>query len=331
MRIKLLFVLIIWFVCVFTAPLQIFGAWQKQNSNTFAWLHSIYFADAENGFAVGANGTLLTTADAGATWRKTQVSTKDNLRDIAFTNLTDGWILAERDEYNLKPKEARSYLLRTADAGKTWRKVEFANNTLNSQFVRFIVGADKQKIWAIGSTGAFYLLEKNAAAWQKQPPPTDYLLLGGWLSNQRSGGLLAANGSVLTTADAGATWRETTVSKTGKPRLNAAFFVDARAGWIVGANGKIFAAANGVGWREQNSGVAADLLDVRFVGVSEGWAAGDAGTLLRTVDAGATWTLEDTAGKTTRRLERLFFVKTADRKTRGWAVGFGGTILTYAE
>ena len=78
-------------------------------------------------------------------------------------------------------------------------------------------------------------------------------------------------------------------------------------------------------WEPQNSGVSTDLLDVKFLNASEGWAVGTEGTVIHTSDGGVKWTTE-LAG-TKHPLERVFF---ADR-TRGWAVGFGGTILTYVR
>ena len=43
-------------------------------------------------------------------------------------------------------------------------------------------------------------------------------------------------------------------------------------------------------WRRVASGTAAPLFDVRFVDEMRGWVVGDGGTVLRTLDGGATWT-----------------------------------------
>jgi photosystem II stability/assembly factor-like uncharacterized protein len=70
--------------------------------------------------------------------------------------------------------------------------------------------------------------------------------------------------------------------------------------------------------------VSVDLFDVKFLDEREGWASGAEGTLLHTLDGGARWTLVPSG--TTHPLERLCFAG----RTRGWVVGFGGTILAYA-
>jgi photosystem II stability/assembly factor-like uncharacterized protein len=62
---------------------------------------------------------------------------------------------------------------------------------------------------------------------------------------------------------------------------------------------------------------------VKFLDEFEGWAVGAQGTLIHTTDGGAHWTVERSG--TTHALERICFAG----HTRGWLVGFGGTILSY--
>jgi photosystem II stability/assembly factor-like uncharacterized protein len=78
-------------------------------------------------------------------------------------------------------------------------------------------------------------------------------------------------------------------------------------------------------WHSQNSKVQADLSDVKFLDASEGWAAGSEGILLHTGNSGIRWTVEPTG--ITHPIERLFFVG----RDKAWAVGFGGTILSYTR
>ncbi|MGH9883864.1 MAG: WD40/YVTN/BNR-like repeat-containing protein, partial [Pyrinomonadaceae bacterium] len=78
-------------------------------------------------------------------------------------------------------------------------------------------------------------------------------------------------------------------------------------------------------WSPQKSGVSADLLDVKFLDASEGWAVGTEGTVIHTRDGGLHWTTERTG--INHQLERIFFVD----RTHGWSVGFGGTVLSYVR
>ena len=42
--------------------------WTAQTSGTTNWLSSVYFTDANTGYAVGAGGTILKTTDGGGTF-----------------------------------------------------------------------------------------------------------------------------------------------------------------------------------------------------------------------------------------------------------------------
>ena len=61
-----------------------------------------------------------------------------------------------------------------------------------------------------------------------------------------------------------------------------------------------------------------------FLDAAAGFAVGAEGTIIHTVDGGKTWRTE--ASGTRHTLERLSLVS----RTRGWAVGFGGTIVAYS-
>lgn len=304
------------------------GEWRKQPSGTLAWLHSIYFLDGKRGWIAGSNGTLLTTTDGGATWKTAPKPSEDNLRDVFFIDEKNGWLLAERDIFKLKSAgEARSVLLRTTDGGATWERTGIfpINKTESPQFTRLLVSEDRTTVWAIGELGSLYRLE-NDQIWQKQAPPTRFLLRGGAIFNRNEAVLIGAGATILHTTDGGNIWREARVYSGENARFNSVFFATRSLGWAVGMGGRIFASFDGGRtWRMQNSPVASDLFDVRFITPNEGWAVGDGGALLHTINSGNNWTSEKI--NTTHRLERIVFIG----RERGFAVGFGGTILAYTN
>ena len=105
-------------------------------------LRDVCFADAQHGWVVGENGTILATVDGGTTWtrqsegvpvptpRRPQVVHKqyglDTLPDIEgpppglqlmsvrFLDASRGWTVG------FFPSEGRSVVLRTVDGGATW-------------------------------------------------------------------------------------------------------------------------------------------------------------------------------------------------------------------
>jgi len=59
---------------------------------------------------------------------------------------------------------------------------------------------------------------------------------------------------------------------------------------IVGEGGKIFRSNDGgLTWQKQNSGTTANLYAVNFIDSSNGWAVGDNGIILNTINAGYSW------------------------------------------
>jgi photosystem II stability/assembly factor-like uncharacterized protein len=74
-------------------------------------------------------------------------------------------------------------------------------------------------------------------------------------------------------------------------------------------------------WKIQQSGVIDDLLDVHFADSLTAWIVGNAGTILKTIDAGLSW--EAQSSGTTLSLRSVHFPDT----NSGWAVGANGTIL----
>ena len=61
---------------------------------------------------------------------------------------------------------------------------------------------------------------------------------------------------------------------------------------------------------------------MHFTDANNGWAVGDGGTILKTIDGGATWAPQ-TSGTPTQVLTGVHFTDA----NNGWAVGSGGTIL----
>lgn len=305
-------------ICLICFQVAMAG-WTKQNANTLAWLHDVYFFDENRGLITGSGGTFLETGDGGKTWTKRKNFTTDNILQIYFLDDYTGWLLCERDPYS-RGANAVSYLMKTTDGGDTWQKIEFKD--AGRTRVTKIFFNRKGKGFAVGESGAFF--ESGAeGAWEKSPSPVRYLMLDGTFFDESNGAIVGAGSSVYFTENAGASWSRANVFGQSAAKLNAVFFVDRRNGWTVGAGGKILqTVSGGKTWRAQNSGASADLHDVFFKNTTEGWAIGDGGTLLHTQTGGNVWVTEETNVK--HRLEKIVF---AGKK--GFVVGFGGTVLVY--
>jgi len=302
------------------------GAWAKQRTSSLAWLHAVYFLDHNRGWAVGSRGTLLATNDGGSRWHVQPQPTEDAIRDLYFSNSLEGWLLCERNIYDLRSNdEQRAYLMKTTDGGEHWKRLNLRGAAVDARLMRALF-SNGGRAWAFGEGGSIYTTQDSGASWIKLQSPTRYLLLGGVFVDENSGWLVGAGATILQTSDGGETWHAGRIPGAPNLRFNAASFVDTRHGWAVGSGGAIYRTSNGGrSWQLQNSGVTADLLDVKFLDDREGWAVGAEGIVLHTIDGGLHWTTERSG--TPHALERIFFTDRA----HGWAVGFGGTIISYSS
>jgi photosystem II stability/assembly factor-like uncharacterized protein len=295
------------------------AGWRKIESGTLGWLHAVYFLNDNKGWIAGSQGTFLTTEDGGKTWRQAAKFTEDKIRDVYFSDAQTGWILCEHDRFTLG-KASPSYLMKTADGGASWETIEIDKGRIRLSRLFF----DKKGFgYAVGEGGIFYALQDDRRTWKKSALPVSYLMLAGTFPGEFQAALVGGGGTILFTDDAGMSWNKATLAGELNTRLNSVFFINQKIGWTVGAAGKIYTTSNGGRfWREQNSGVTKDLTDVFFLDTAEGFAVGDNGTILHTTTAGNIWNAIKPAVK--HRLERIFFAG-----NRGFAVGFGGTILVY--
>ncbi len=294
--------------------------WVKRNTNSFAWFKDVNFLNQNIGWIAGTDGVLLSTADGGATWIQEKKITNDSLIQIHFLNETTGWLLCERNVFN-RGSNPTSYLQKTIDGGLTWQKIEFLDGG-RERVTRIVFNNDGVGI-AFGEGGVFYKMQEDGVSWRKSKSAIRYLLLDGAFSDDRAGAIVGTGGTILFSKDSGFTWEKATLLGDLDTRFNAVFFAGQKGSWAVGSKGRIFRSSGGGRlWRQQLSNVTADLNDVYFTSVSNGWAVGENGIIIRTRDGGNTWNGENS--KTIHRLEKIVF-----NGERGWAVGFGGTVLTY--
>jgi len=107
--------------------------------------------------------------------------------------------------------------------------------------------------------------------------------------------------------------------------LRGVHFVDARKGWIVGDQGKIFATTDaGKTWTAQPSSATNYTLNaVDFATTAIGTVVGAAGQVRRTTNSGTTWALQTVESDGGKGLNDVFF----QNANSGWIVGNGGLIL----
>ncbi len=294
------------------------GDWRKLESGSLAWLQAVDFLDEEKGYAAGSGGTLLETKDAGLSWRRVSVPTSDTIRDLHFVDRSIAWMLCDRGR-TLGEKNP-TYLMRTADGGKTWSQIEFGQPS--ERYDRLFFAPDGTA-FASGEGSKLARFDSGGEPLGQLTLPVRYLIADGIALSPSKLILAGGGGTLVDSGDHGRTWRAAIfLSERPAQKLNSIFFADPRFGWTAGNGGVIFSTNDGgETWRKQLSGTGSNIYDIAFRDQMNGFAVGEAGSILRTDDGGSGWSVDNSG--TRHRLERVVFVG-----KRAFAVGYGGTIVS---
>ncbi|MBU1821133.1 MAG: hypothetical protein KKG00_06440, partial [Bacteroidetes bacterium] len=290
-------------------PEELAGSWVPQWGNlTAAHLADVAFPSASVGFAVGEEGILLKSMDAGANWESLQSGTTSDLKRIHMISSSVGWAVGHN-----------STLLKTQDGGITWIKQKIPGNYQMSD-LSFV---DENSGWVIGSSKIFHTSD-GGDTWIAQQSGTQYNLFGVHAVNPSTAWIIAPNGLVLKTTNGGDAWVQVNVGSSSF--LTDIYFTDSNNGWIVGGSKTILHTSNGgVTWIAQTADVVTNngIIDqIQFVDSSVGWIKAGY-DYFKTTNGGATWSQLPTSPGSNTGFPPRFFMKNS---TEGVMVGEWGSI-----
>ena len=260
-----------------------------------------YEAVTDDGFAVGDDGTIITTADQGANWTF-QLGPANRLNDTSFADASNGWCVGTRgtiinttdggDAWD--PQDSGVYedlngvhfsedtavpgtyygwavgngnkLLYSNDGGASW--TNYSGVGVNYNDVYTIISGLDMYVWAVGDSGTVsyqsFAIAGVPDVWTNPagaPPVVD--LHGVYALDATNIWTVGANGTIANTIDGGANWTPQTSGVTAT--LNGVCVADANNAWAVGASDTIVNTTNGgTSWSTQTSGVNVALYDVQF-------------------------------------------------------------------
>jgi photosystem II stability/assembly factor-like uncharacterized protein len=96
-------------VSIFFLSGHLSAQWVQQNSGTTQNLYTVYFTNANTGFAAGARGTILKTTNGGINWINLTTDTTYNYNEMVFINSTTGIMVG-----------SNGLVLRTTNEGNNW-------------------------------------------------------------------------------------------------------------------------------------------------------------------------------------------------------------------
>jgi photosystem II stability/assembly factor-like uncharacterized protein len=182
------------------------ATWRQAKSvPTRAMLTAVYFADAEYGWAVGHDETILNTIDGGETWTRSHFApdAQQPLLDLWFANRISGIAVGAYGAY-----------LTTNDGGRHWASTKFSppaktpasdDEPPPDYHLNRIVGVGN-RLYIAAEGGQLYRSDDRGANWRALPSPYEGSFFG--LVPIRGDGLLAfgLRGHLFRSADAGQTW-----------------------------------------------------------------------------------------------------------------------------
>lgn len=248
-------------------------------------------------WAAGYWGTVLYSADGGATWQRGRTPVRNILYDVSFADDRSGWAVGQN-----------GVILRSRDGGETWTRQlaevedEFGDRFELDTSLFGVAAMGPDTAWAVGDYGVV-LYTGDGETWEHRPiPPETYpddnvpdrIFNAVHFSSSEVGWIAGEFGTVLRTRDGGATWvGERTFVDTPEDLylfdLHALDGAPPAPAATVGLAGSVLVSADGgERWEPRPVDTSAGLFGVEWRG-DRGIVVGDRGVLFLTHDGGLTW------------------------------------------
>jgi len=307
-------------------------AWRPLPIGTSADFRDVFFTDPLHGWISGggydiAGGLIGRTRDGGKSWqfRSGIIAPATNGLHVEALHFFDA-------QHGLAATDGGKIFV-TSNGGDDWGEVRAWSGATDYLFGFHFL--DEQKGWVVGLAGVL-TTDDGGAHWTKLAKTEGRAIA---FVDAQNGWLVGQHAVLMSSADGGASWTHVDLpfANDEKPDLWDICFADTREGWIVGDEATLLRTMDGgQTWTRRaldipglhsaakldriptSTGVAVvdagdrtsglTLASVRFADSQHGWIAGffanmGRSMILRTVDGGATWTIDaDIDGEELRRI-----------------------------
>ncbi len=260
--------------------------------------------------AVGDAGTIVRSADAGASWATRTSNTSFALQDVWWASASIVYAVGNSGT-----------VMRSSDAGLSWARLTNIPTSQNL-FGTWWIGTTHG--WAVGSNGVIVRTRDGGATWAALNPTSSQLNSVSF-ADTSLGWAVSETGVIVGTRDGGRSWYLVQPSVTGQA-LRGVWRASDTAAWSVGQNGTLAstsATPDSLQWNLMNVGAANDLDALHVIAPSTAYAVGTNGNglVLKSTNGGVTWTPQP--ANSAQALNDVWFVDAM----RGWAVGAAGRVI----
>ena len=276
------------------APLDY--AWEKAANITSSRLNDLYLLSAFDGWAVGANGTILHWD--GMAWQDFPSPTSKALNAIDMLDQTQGWAVGNGGEA-------------VHWDGIAWQQVPTG---INGADLLAIAMLSPTQGWTVDNYGKIY--RWDGATWTPVASPTLHRLEAIEMLSQTEGWMGGFDGTLLH-------WNGSDWQNVDSPTVNEIKGLSALAWddvWATAGTG--FLNWDGSQWSKLPTPFSG-LEGISMVSGRDGWAVGESGLLVHW--DGDEWLQE--ASPVTYTLKAVDMLNGG----YGWAVGYNGTMLEYND
>jgi photosystem II stability/assembly factor-like uncharacterized protein len=185
-------------------------------------LQDIAAWDARTAVAVGNQGVVAITSDAGATWNEVEApksKVANKLTRVIALPQGQAWAVGEMGA-----------LLQSTDFGKTWQRKRDEED-VGWNDIAFAEGGNG---WVVGEFGRILRTTDGGSTWLAEQTPVKSSLMGVAFRDARNGVAVGLEGVVLVTGDGGVNWKPVT-SGTKEHLFSVAWDAKKNA-WIAGGN-----------------------------------------------------------------------------------------------
>jgi photosystem II stability/assembly factor-like uncharacterized protein len=305
-------------------------------------------ANSNEIFAIGQEGYLLFSTNAGTGWTQRLAGIRNRFSSVDFKNQTTGFIAGENGAVFVTTNSATTLFGRPLPEAIPVLSIDFWNTSFG---------------YSSSPGGKIYRTGNSGSTWVPLLDPSARAIAGFYLFAPSVLYAAGTGGYITRSFDSGVTWDQGVVSNTTANLKDVTFF-DFVFGFAIGDNGQISWSSGGnvwqnltkltnenlnalakldtakaliVGnkgvilksedkartWRKIESGTTKNLTSIDFFDQNVGFIAGEEGLALVSLDGGETWTSSPTG------TIRNFTAVSAGTDTRAYFVGEDGSILSY--